>query len=496
MPLVEFGQFTPDLPAHLNSGITLLMNAIPEARGYRSASELLTFTDALDTRCKGMYAAADEAQGDFNFAGDAGKIYRLIANAWTDESNAGGYSVGVDDYWGFARYGNIVMAFARYEDPQQFTISPVSGTFTDLSATAPQGAHGAVIRDQVMMGNIFDAVDGDVPNRIHWGPIGNPTGAWTPALATLAGRRNLGGDGGRVQAVIGGEFGLVFQEFSVWRATFAGPPTKFQLDEIEKQQGTPAPRSAVKYRNRVYYLGQNGFYRTEGSGESTPIGRNRIDEFFSSDVQADQIHLTIGRGDPARQEIRWAYVGADAVGTIPNRQIIYDVVNDKFGVVDIAVEYLGEMRSAGTDMDTDLQALYPNLDLVPFSLDSVQWAAGRLQLSGFDRDNKAGNFNGAALPATIETGQHQLIEGRRALLQNMRPIVDDAGIGSINCNVAGITRVHDATVYQAADTPVDAEGNCPILQAGRYHRFRMKTTGAFEHAMGIDVDQAVDDGEY
>ena len=496
MPLVEFGDWTPDLPAHLNSGVSSLMNAIPEARGYRSAADLLAFTDALTARAKGMYASIDEAKGDFNFAGDATKLYRLISNVWTDESQAGNYTVATDDYWDFARYGNVIIAAARYEDPQQFTVSPVSGTFTDLAASAPQGAHVAVIRDQVMLGNIFDSGDGDVPNRVHWGPIGNPTGDWTPALSTLAGRRDLGGDGGWVQAVVGGEFGLVFQETSVWRATFAGPPTKFQLDEIEKAQGTPAPRSVVKYRSRIYYLGQNGFYVTGGGGESTPIGRNKIDEFFLKDVQADQIHMTVGHGDPENQRIHWAYVGADASGDVPNRIIVYSVIDDKFGVVDIETQYLGDLRSGGTDMDTDLQALYPNLDLVPFSLDSAQWAAGRLQLSGFNGANQAGNFSGSALPATIETGQHQLIEGRRALMQNMRPIVDDAGTGSINLNVAGKTRTQNTTAYQSADTPVDAEGNCPILQASRYFRFRMKTTGTFEHAMGIDVDQAVDDGEY
>ena len=496
MPLVEFGQFSPDLPAHLNPGVSALVNGIPEARGFRSVSDLLTFTDALDAVAKGMYSTIDEAQGDFNFAGDTAKLYRLISNVWTDESQGGGYSVAVDDYWDFTKYGDVVIACARFEDPQQFTVSPVSGTFTDLSATAPQGAHVAVVRDQVVLGNIFDAVDGDVPHRIHWGPIGNPTGVWTPALATLAGRRDLAGDGGWVQAIVGGEFGMVFQEFSVWRMTFAGPPTKFQLDEIEKHQGTPAPRSVVKYRNQVYYLGQNGFYRTGGSGESVPIGVNRIDRLFFKDVQADQIHKTIAVANPEEHEIRWAYVGADASGGVPNRQMIYSIRDDKWGIADIEVEYLGAMRSEGVDMDTGLEALYPNLDLVPFSLDSTVWAAGRLKLAGFAGDHTAGIFDGAALPTTIETGQHQLIENKRALHQNMRPIIDDDAGTVITCNVAGITRTNDPPVYQSADTPIDSEGNCPILQAGRYHRFRMKTTGAYEHAMGIDVDQAVEDGEY
>ena len=198
-----------------------------------------------------------------------------------------------------------------------------------------------------------------------------------------------------------------------------------------------------------------------------------------------------------RKRLPWRWhVGADASGNVPNRIIVYSVHDDKFGVVDIETQYIGEIRSAGVDMDVGLQALYANLDLVPFSLDSPHWAAGRLQFSGFDGDNQAGNFNGAALPATIETGQHQLIENRRALMQNMRAIVDDDGGATINLNVAGIKRTSDTPVYQSADTPVDAEGNSPVLQASRYFRFRMKTTGAFEHAVGIDVDQAVDDGEY
>jgi hypothetical protein len=44
-----------------------------------------------------------------------------------------------------------------------------------------------------------------------------------------------------VQKVVGGEYGLVFQERAVWKMTYIGSPVIFQFDLIERSRGAFAP---------------------------------------------------------------------------------------------------------------------------------------------------------------------------------------------------------------------------------------------------------------
>lgn len=503
MVKIPLGQWAPDLPATDNEGLSYLLNALPEARGYKAFPDLQPDpADAnqspptISSRCLGLFGATDASRSSFNFASDATTLYHQSADGlWKDSTgSAGPHAVASQEFWDFEKFGDLVIAVAYGEIPQQFDISTPDTVFSNLSATAPQGRHCAVVRDHLVLGNITDSGT-DYPYRVAWSPVGAPAGVWTPDVATLAGNQDLGGDGGWVQAVTGGEFGLVFQEWAIWRMTPAPTPTIFQFDEIEKKQGTPAPRSVVKHRHLVYYYGQDGFYVSDGGGPSRPIGRGRVDDFVANDLQANERSTVIGTTDPQDSLIYWAYAGMDSVGGIPNRLICYSPVYDKWGLGDITTEYIGALRSRSLDMDAGINALYPNLDLMPISLDSNLWASQSLVLSGFDSSHRSGTFNGAALPATFETGQHQPTP-RRSLVQNFRPILEDESLTSLTCNIAGKTRAHDATVFATVDQAVDSEGDCPTLTAGRYFRFRMAATGDFKHAVGFELTEVVDDGDH
>jgi len=491
--IIPFGQWAPDLPIYKNDGLVELMNAKPAARSYEPMNDLLPTSNALDGRCLGMFGTMDEGRVAFNFAGDNAKLYQLSGNTWSNVSQAGNYTVADDETWSFDKFGNLVIAVVWGEAPQQFDITSAA-LFSDLSATAPKARHVGVVRDHVVLGNINDAVDGDVPYRVHWSPALDPTGVWTPDIATLAGRQDLAGDGGWVQGIVGGEFGIVFQEWSVWRMSLAGLPVIWQFDEIEKRQGTPSPRSIIKYRNLAYYLGQDGFYATDGGGPSQAIGDNRIDRFVASDLQPNAHAAVVGAVDPEDQMLYWAYPGADAVGGVPNRMVIYSISDNKWGVADIDVEYLGWLRTDSQDMDTDINALYPNLDLMPISLDSTQWGSQGRRIAGFGPLHTSGSFDGSPLTATFRTGAHSLSDSKqRHLVQNFRPLVE--GGGTIKCQISGKTRVDEADAFSTAEG-ADDEGDCPTLTPGRYFSWKITAEDGFDHAIGINVTEASPDGDH
>jgi hypothetical protein len=444
MPLIPFGAYTPDLPAHQNEGVTDLENAIPQARGYRGMPTLVPTTNALGGRCLGMWSAVDTAGNAFNFAGDATDLYKRASNVWENASSASAaYAVADGITWSFTQFANDVIACADAEDPQYFEVGS-SSAFATLSATAPQARHSAVINDFLFFGHITNN-----PRRVQWSPIRQPRGVWTASLETLAGNQDLAGHGGAVQAIVGGHFGIIFQEYAVWRCVGPSVPEKFSFQRIEDEQGTPAPRSVVKKGETVFYLGQDGFYATNGAGPSQPIGRNQIDEAFFADVDITNFAYMVGKADPSEPIIWWIYPSVNSNG-VPDKVLFYDIVNHKWGRGEQDLQWIGLLRADGLNLE-QLDAIYTDLDSIPFSLDSPALAGGRPEMSGFSLDNKSGAFNGSHAASSITTGQLQPVPGKRALLQNVRPIVDSATPENISINVAAKTRTNEDTSFLAAD---------------------------------------------
>lgn len=489
MPLIPFGSYTPDLPAHQNEGVTDLLNAIPQARGYRGMPTLVPTTNALTGRCLGMWSAIDSAGNAYNFASDSTDLYKRASNQWEVASSAtAAYSVADGLTWCFTQFANDVIAVADAEDPQRFEIGS-SSSFSTLSATAPQARHCAVVNDFLVLGHITNN-----PRRVQWSPIRLPTGDWTASLETLAGSQDLAGHGGYVQAIVGGHFGVVFQEYAVWRMVGPSVPEKFQFQRIEEEQGTPSPRSVVKKGETIYYLGQDGFYMTTGAGPSVAIGKNQIDEEFFADVDITNFAYVVGKADPSEPLIWWIYPSVNSNG-VPDKVLFYDIVNRKWGRGEQDLEWVGLLRADGLNLE-QLDAIYTDLDSIPFSLDSPALAGGRPEMSGFDLSHKSGAFNGSHAAASIVTGQLQPVPGKRMLLQNMRPIVDAATPENLACNVLAKTRTNDAGGFLASSIDVDSEGDCPVLTSGRYFRFKLNITGNFDNAHGIDVDQWSEDGDH
>lgn len=110
---------------------------------------------------------------------------------------------------------------------------------------------------------------------MQWSAINNAT-SWTADPATLADFQDLPGDGGWIQKVVGGDYGVIIQERAVFRMDFVGSPLIFQFNQVLRNIGTPIPNSVVSYRDLVFFLSEDGFYVFDGS-QAHPIGENRVD---------------------------------------------------------------------------------------------------------------------------------------------------------------------------------------------------------------------------
>jgi hypothetical protein len=276
MPIIEFGEWLPDLPDFMNPGATVAQNVIPAGASYQSFPSQTVFSSALTARCQGAISTKDQDGNTALFAGDATKLYKNTSSSYNDVSLVGGYNTSTEEAWHFARFGNRVIATNFADNPQTWTLGS-SSAFANLT-TALKARYVCKVRNFLMFGNTFDGSDGNVPHRVRWSGIGDPTD-FTVSASTQSDFNDLDSEFGWVRQVVGGEYGVVFQERAISRMTYAGSPTIWQFDQVESSKGTQSPYGVVRVGNLIFYPGIDGFYAFNGS-ESVPIGANKIDKTF------------------------------------------------------------------------------------------------------------------------------------------------------------------------------------------------------------------------
>jgi hypothetical protein len=290
--------------------------------------------------------------------------------------------------------------------------------------------------------------------------------------------------------IVGGEYGLVFQERSIKRMTYVGVPAIFQFDEIARGTGTPAEGSIARYENIAFFLSDDGFFALMGAQELRDIGHHRVDRFFWNDVNQTYLNRISAAIDPINKLYVVSYPGAgsDLTGGTPNRLLIYNWSADRWSRAEVDLEMIHQAASpAGYTLDS-LDGYSTNLDALPFSLDSRVWTgSGRLLLAGFTPGHRIGFFNGASMAATVDTGEAQVVPGRRSLVRSVRPLVDGNGSAAASVRAGTRNRTVDPVSFDAP-APLNESGSCPVRANGRYLRARIEIAAgaSWNHIQGID----------
>ncbi len=469
--VLQFADWLPDQPDLGNPG-TMVRNAIPQANSYRSMGGPDIFSDAIDSRALGAIWARDSTGAATNLAGDAEKLYVLDGSVWDDISKAGGYT-GVTS-WEFVNWGGRVIG-ASLESALQYYDLGASSLFDDLPGSPPSAKHIGIVRDFVVLGNIDDGTNR--PSTIFWSGYNNSE-LWTPSQSTQCDFQDLLGSGGRVQKVVSGEYGVIFQESSIWRMDYVGPPVIFQFNEVETQQGTPAPGSVVWYGRNIFYWGNNGFYVFNGQA-SQPIGSEKINRYVSRDIDYDRIDEFTGVVDRAAQVVMWSYP-SNAAGT---QCLIYSWAVNKWALVDTKVELLYEYSTSGYTLD-QLDSILSDIDNASINVDSTAYLGGLISVGAFTLNHELMTFSGAPIDAEIETGEIFSEAGRRIFVSSARPLAN----GNVSLTVASGTRdVQNENYAYGPFVTTNYLGVCDFDRDARYHRFKVRLSGEFSHAIGIEV---------
>lgn len=480
---VPFGEWLPDLPEVGHVGATIARNVVPSEGAYKPLPSLIATTDTLDDGCRGAALFYDKDGEPVLMAGTTAKLYRITGAGVIDVSG-GGYALPDGDFWSFERFNDLVIATNVADGPQQIDIE--TGTaFAALAGSPPRAKHVARVRDFLVLGDLDEG--GAKRPRLRWSGFNDLT-HWTTSLARQSDAQDLSEDFGFVQGIVGREFGTIFQERAITRMTYVGVPEVFQFDVVERERGVAAPKSIVPVGPYVFFLSEDGFYVWDGQ-QARSISDNKVTRWFFDRLEFSMRGAVMGASDRPNKSVVWAFT--DTVDGLPNQLLIYSWKDDRWTMAEVDCECLFSSASFGYSLE-DLDS-FGDLDSLGFSLDSWVWQKGRPQLGVFDRLHRLALFGGLSLEAVLETAEFQVAPGRRVLVSELWPLVDNSA-GSVTAQLGVRAQsVGDALAFGAVAAQ-NAAGFCPVRASGRFARARVTIPAgaAWTHAQGVEATYRVE----
>jgi len=464
-----FSEFLPDQPAHLNTGLVTCDGVFPIANGY---APLPQFSAPPNGTLAGpaLGAAAYRVGADvFLFAATATNIYRYSTAGYTSVQSGMTTSQGIG--MRFAPYNTLMLATNGTDPIKKF--DPTSpAAFTNLGGTPPTARFIAVVGGFVVLG--YAAGDS---LRIAWSDNGIPT-TWTPGTGE-AGFYQMPA-GGDITGIVGGEYGLIFQENRILRMVYTADDTIWQFQEIATDVGCVAPNSIATYGKTTYFLSNKGLMSTDGVSV-TPIGAEKVDRTFLALLSRSYIGNMSAVVDPNNS----LYIVMLPSAAPPTKAYIYNYLLGKWTTASITTQLLFSALSQGVSLE-DLDALYGNLDLIPLSLDDPSFRGGYPLLLLFDGTNRIGSLSGPPMRATFTDAKTEIAQGMKARIRSVR-LLSDAP--AANLTIAGSNNLADTPV-STTYTVRQRSGVYKTRENWAYAQFTWEIPAGtgYSFAQGFDLD--------
>jgi hypothetical protein len=499
-PQFELGAWTPDQPEVSNQALAVARNVLPRASGYDSLPTLSSANaGSLNALCRGAFTGRARNGTNFTVAGSATQLSLATTGSLSNVSNGGGspYTLTSDNWWSFALFGNRIIASSHSDAPESFVVG-TSTQFAALSADAPRARHMAVVRDFLVHGNIIGrganaGTIGTAEEAVQWSAVDDPTSY--PAVGTSSAKgvqsdwQPLTGNGGQVTALIGGsDYGLVFQERSVWRMDYEGGDTFFRFTPIEENRGCWIPKAAIRVGGLTFFPAEDGFFATDGF-QTVSIGNELVDRFFLESFQDDtEARLSVAYF-PSWKCIGWLYMGPNASSELCNKMLLFNVVSQRWSEATVSAEWLVAVLPFATSLDSYTAAgVMDTGALSAVNLDSLLGTARR-EPGAFNASHALATFSGSPGTAVIETHEFEPAPGRVGYLRSLRPVYDSGESGFV---AQALTRQRLSDTQTASSGAYeDTTGKHNLRVSGRYLAARFYGYGEFTNFSGFDADVAV-----
>lgn len=474
-----FGEFAPDA-ADLNAAVLQeATNVLPYQGGYMPMPSCPGVSDGLPDNCCGAFlATVPESKAKYVFAGTPEALWRLGSDlTWEDVSKeATTYNASLTDRWSFAQFGQYVVAVNINDDPQVFDLA--GGTeFDDLEGSPPRARLVGIWGDFLVLGSIAAH-----PNRVQWSGL-NTIDSWTPGV--LSSDWQDFPDGGWVKAIPSTDPPLILQDAAVRRATFLpGSAAVFGFEKIIDGIGAMSLYGTAFKDKTAFFPSDDGFYAVSTDGSLTKIGDERVNRYFTTNVDPDWMDRTQAIADPVNPRVYWAWRVLGDAATAYSRILIFDYARNRWTEVAVATQAIAPLATPGYTLE-ELDA-FGTLETLPYSLDSGVWAGGLPALGAVTDSGEFGFFRGPNLEARLVTAEQGAADGAITELQTVLPIVN-APQAMVRAGYRALLRDNVVWTQEAAMSA--NTGIVRLRKRARYLTLRCRIPAAIDwtRAQGLDV---------
>ena len=489
MPLVEWKGYSPDSDPTTPGVWTDCAGVIPTLKGFRAApTPLDSGFPALAAACKGAASMQRLDTASRTFAGTTTGLYELSSSVWLDRSETtAGYTLGADDRWRFAQFGNVSLAVAKTDRLQASS----SGVFAKANAAAPKASIVETINNFVMVFDTNETAYGDSPDRWWCSAIGDHTD-WAPAIATQCATARLTSSPGRITA--GRRYGdkvIAYKQKSMYIGTYVGQPNVFEFTEVPGGTGALSQEVVVSVGTpddpMHLFMGYSDFYKFDGA-RPIPIGTNRVKETVYASLNRDYAQSCFAMHDETKANVYFFYPSASSSN--PDKCVVYNYRTDKWSrddrTIEAALEYITpSLTYAGFGTSYATYGVAPS---VPYG--SSIFVSGYPVPAIFNTSHKLCTMSGTPTTSSYTTGDIG-DDNVESLLQFVKPRFITAPTSG---NQTNYYRQNMGDSLSSDSTIALSGGRFDVLREARWHRVLHSFNGDWESpGCWFEVERAGDE---
>jgi hypothetical protein len=470
---IPFGPFEPDKSQFDPSASPDVVNALPVVSGWGPMPGLMTLSEALPAACLGACFVRTSTGTLKTIAATATGIYELNNTdySWTDITGTSG-PYNADERWSFTRFGDLLIIH-QINDPIQVYDINSGGDVTDLGGTPPNAKYSWVAGDFLVLGNLTGTAG---ERTVRWSGYNDPE-AWV--LGEKGADFQELPEGGEIVAGFGDRGGFyVIQREGMQYFPFAlETGYTFARTVLNPNQGSVSARSVVNIGSgQFFYLSEDGFF---SGANRRPIGAERVDKWFMSQLDAAYIQDVQGSADPYEKMVWWSYKSQSGA----RKMLGYDWQLDRWCRSDLSIGDVIPLVTLGVTWDA-LDDLYDSIEDAAASFDSRLFLGGRPTLATFDDQNRLSFFAGVNLEAVFKTGYAQMDSLSRAFVNGCRVTTDANSLTVLDT----VKDYHGATATDSATSSMNRAGLVPTRVDGRLHRFTVTVPEGADWSILSDID--------
>ena len=452
--------FTPDVEPTTPGAIMECQNLMPDLKGMRAApSGQDAGVAALAAPCKGAAVTRNLSGTSRLFAGTASDLYELTGLSWS--SVGSGYTLGVDDVWRFAAFGNTALAINPSTQLQRST----GAGFSTVTA-APFGK--TVVASQ---GFVMVLGYGDVSDGWKCSAFLNETD-WTPSVATQSGEGRLIEGQGPINAGLRmGNSIVAYKERGIFVGEYVGGAVIWQWSMPVGDVGCVGVEAVADTPAGHVFVGSDNVYLFDGH-RARPVG-DQIRQWWIDNSSAQFRYRTKLMWDRDNALVWMFYPSAGSSDGTCDRCLVFHVPTGKWGVVDNTVQAVLNYTSGGFTYDSGASLGYTYDTGPQFAYDSPFWLASKSNPAYFGSNNKIMSLTGIPDDSWFVTGD----------------VGDEAGSSFLRAVRVRFSRLPDSSVctgyIKTTSGAISASGSVAsfdgskyaMRQTGRFHRIRIDMVG-------------------